>query len=371
MKQSGMNIEHVRQRNRSLILKFINNRGAASRKDIADATGLTAASVTQITTSLLSEGILRETGPDDAASGNPGRRRVMLEIDAGRFLTFAVNAEPDTTTVALCDLMGRVIRAPGSDPLLQRFPTDRAAEPERFLEAVGDRCEALARQLPGALRGRIECLSFAVTGIVDRVNGISRHAYGIWDREVDIRHVLGERTGLPVLVENNVDAFAIAEVFLGAGRKHDDLLVIKWGPGVGSSVIIDGDVYRGRHGKTAELGHVIVDPAGRRCVCGRRGCLETVVSAAALREAGDGGEKRRAIGQFARSIVNAGTILAPNRIVLFGSLSGDDALRNELIRACASVDPSYGEGRIVHTSLSDKESYIGPAALYTMDKLRR
>ncbi len=364
-----MNMERVRQRNRSLILRFINNKGAASRKEIALASGLTQASVTQITTALIAEGILKEAGRSDEKAGSPGRREVLLRIDAGKFLTFAVNTEPDKTTAAICDIMGNVVSVKGTGPLCVQFPTEKDTDPARFLDRVCRYCEELKEQLPKRSRGRIECFSFAVTGIVDRERGISRRAYGIWKEEVDVRAIIGEKLGLPVLTENNVDAFAIAELLLGTGRKHDDMLVIKWGPGVGSSVIIGGNVYRGRHGKTPELGHLIIDPGGRKCVCGRRGCLETIVSAKALDRAGSENEKHEAIDQFARSIVNAGTILEPCRIVLFGSLADKDELRNELISRCAFYDQEFGEKRILHTSLSGRECYIGPAAVYTMHRI--
>ena len=369
MNKTGMNMGRVRQQNRSLILKHINNKGPSSRKAISAASGLTQASVTQITTALIEEGILKEIGIVPEKPTGPGRREVLLDIDAGRFLTFAVNAEPDRTTIAVCDFMGNIVERSDKRRLIRQIDTDTEAEPEDFLERICGICEELAGELAEPARDRIECLAFAVTGFVDRENGISRHAYGIWDREVDIRKIAGERLGLRVLVENNVDAFATAELVFGSGRVHDDLLIIKWGPGVGSSVIIDGGVYHGRHGKTAELGHVIVKPRGKKCVCGRRGCLETLVSEKALREAADQDTLGKGIDQFARSIVNSSTILAPNRIVMFGKLAENEALRTMLIDACKAYDPAYDEKRILHTSLADRDDYIGPAAMFTMDKI--
>ena len=364
-----MNMERVRQENRSLILHYINNRGAASRKEIASFTGLTQASVTQITTALIAERILVEAGKSEEKHTSPGRREVLLRIDAGNFLTFAVNAEPDITTAVICDLTGNVICGTDGEPLLRQFFTAESRNPQPFTDRICGIFTELKSLVPADRARRIECISFAITGIVDRERCISRRAYGIWAEEVDIRKRIGVRIGLPVLLENNVDAFAIAELIYGTGRKHGELLVIKWGPGVGSSVIIDGQVYRGRHEKTAELGHMIVDPAGERCICGRRGCLETTVSAKALQNAGSDEIRHKAVYRFARCIVNAGTIIAPSRIVLYGSLADDKQLRDELIRDCAAFDPSFGENRILHSSLSDKSCYIGPAALYTMHKI--
>ena len=368
MNKAGMNMERVRLQNRSLILRYILNQGAASRKEIAAVSGLTQASVTQITTALIEEGFLKEVGTP-GGKGGPGRREILLSLNSGNFLTFAVNVEPDRTTVGLCDLTGNAVVGNDNTPLSTYFPTRNDIPPEQFLDSICSVCRQLEEQLPESKRSRIECFSFAITGIVDRENGVSRHAYGIWEEEVDVRSIIRKKMDLPVLIENNVDAYSIAILLHGIGKKHTEILVIKWGPGVGSSVIIDGQIYRGRHEKTAELGHMIMVPGGEKCVCGRRGCLETIVSARALASYSEQ-ERHKALNTFARSIVNAGTILAPGRIVLYGSLAEKEELRTELIRECASYDPSFGEKRILYTLLSDRGRYIGPASLYIMHRIQ-
>ena len=369
MQKTGMNMERVRQQNRALILNYINDHGPSSRKDIAYATGLTQASVTQITTALILEGILREGEVVKESERAVGRRKVLLHIDEEAFLVLAVNAEPDFTTVAVCDLMGSVINDESGNPLLHQFMTQKDLPPKEFLVHIADICRELKEQIPETVKGKVESISYATTGIVDRENGISKQAYGIWNEAVPVREILEAELNLPLILENNVDALAIAELYFGTGRIHHDLLVIKWGPGVGSSVIIEGQVYHGRHGKTAEMGHIIVDPKGKVCVCGRRGCLETVVSEKELKKLETTSDKLAAIEQFSRSIVNSATILAPGSIVLFGRIAQEERFRSALIRGCMIYDQAYDENRIVHTSLYEKEHYIGPAAVYTQHKL--
>ena len=230
----------------------------------------------------------------------------------------------------------------------------------------------------------IKCISIGVPGIVDKEQGTSVHAYGIWDESVDIRSLFAKELSLPVIIENNVNAFSTAEILFGAGRSYESLLVIKWGPGVGSAIVTEKKVYEGRHGKTAELGHFIVDKSGKKCSCGRTGCLETMLSYSALKEISEfdpddfgsayssssGSVKKafdEAIDLFARSIVNAGTIIAPNRIILSGSLFKDEVIRNVLIDCCKKYDSAYNEKRICYTALSSCESYIGPVAVYVSE----
>ena len=368
MNRTGMNMERVKRQNRSLILNYINSTGPVSRKDIAAATGLTAAAVTQISAALISEGVLTVKGTSTERSGEAGRRKVLLDIDPEVSLAYTVNIEPDITTVAVCGVKGFAVLSDDGEPIVKSIPTDKESSPAYYLGQIASYCHELSKSVPDRLRDRIECVSVGITGIVDLENGISKHAYGIWNEEVDVRAILKKCLGLPVLVENNVDAFSTGELLFGAGQDNIDFLTVKWGPGVGSTVIVDGDVFRGKHGKTAEFGHFIVDPNGELCSCGRRGCLETRLSVRALGPLLPPSKKTEkqideAIDLFARSIVNAGTITAPGRIVLFGRLAGDPVLRGKLIKACKAYDPSYDENRITYTSLSDRESFVGPAAV--------
>ena len=101
-------METVRRKNRATILQYINDHGPASRKDLADVIGLTPAAVTQICTELLREGILQETGQNVEQSG-AGRKKVLLDIDYRVAYVYAINIEPEYTTIALSDLKGEQI----------------------------------------------------------------------------------------------------------------------------------------------------------------------------------------------------------------------------------------------------------------------
>lgn len=369
---AGANMETVRRRNRAAILKYINDHGPVSRKDLAEEIGLTAAAVTQICTDIMNEGVLVETGINVERSG-AGRKKVLLDLNYDAFYVYAVNIEPQYTTIAISNLKG--VQA-----AIARVQTNRDIPAEDFLMQIADICRQLGMANQDEA-GRIAAVGVGVTGIVDKVSGVSKRAYGIWDEEADIAQILGRELVLPVYVENNVNAFAIAELLYGTGKEHDNLMVIKWGPGVGCSVIIDQEIYEGRHSKAAELGHFIVEKDGELCKCGRHGCLETKVSYQALCEIepfeensfgevyrkSEGTVKRqdfdKAIDIFARSIVNSATIMAPNRIILAGVLFEDRGVREALTEACAGYDESWGAGRVLYSALAEREAYIGPAAV--------
>ncbi len=372
MSDSGMNMALVGNRNRVTILNYINKKGSASRKEIADATGLTAAAVTQISQGLIKEGILNELGTMDGEGA--GRKRVLLEINYNCRYVVSVNIEQTHTIIALCNMKGNELA-------MDEIPTDVCVAPEKFLDMISEKIEEMLASLKPAILKKVAAISVSVPGIVDRENGIATHAYGIWNSPVNVCELMTKRLNMPCIITNNVDAFAEASSLYGVGRNYDNILVIKWGPGVGGTMLIDNKVYDGRHGKATEIGHFIVRKNGARCNCGRLGCLETVVSYNALNKivSFDEGEFTRAyqgadakekatldeaIDLFAASIVNIITVMAPDRVILCGFLFKEDAIRRKFLDAVASYDASLTERRILYTELSGSEGFIGPVAAY-------
>ncbi len=367
MRYTGYNAELVKQRNRKNILSLIYEKGPVSRIDISRQIGLTQAAVTLISAQLIKENILRETGTAEAPGA--GRKKILLDINPDFRHVLSVNIEPEKTWTALCDMKGNALKYAVCET--------EADSPEEYLKKTAVQC----RRLEEETGIRADGISVGITGIVNRQTGESLKAYGVFDRPADVRKILEAETGLPVSVENNINAFAEAEAMFGYGRTFDNLMIIKWGPGVGSALIIDGKLYEGRHQRAGELGHSIVEKNGRLCTCGRRGCLETKVSRRALNEivpfeseafAGvfeesEGRTRQRlqeAVDLFARAIVNAATVMAPNRIVLCGSLFSDERIRRRVIEACRAYDHGFSDERILYTELYEKQGFIGPAAVY-------
>lgn len=98
-------------------------------------------------------------------------------------------------------------------------------------------------------------------------------------QNVPLREIMKEKTGIPTTIENDANAAAWGEFWAGAGKDVNDLVMYTLGTGVGGGVIVDGKLLRGYFENGAELGHVIVNPGGRLCSCGQRGCVEAYSSA--------------------------------------------------------------------------------------------
>ncbi len=200
---------------------------------------------------------------------------------------------------------------------------------------------------------------------------------------------LQERLGVPVIVENDANLGAVAEVRWGAGRGSRSTIYLKMATGVGGALVLDGDLLRGVSGTAGEMGHVSLDPAGPLCRCGNRGCLELTAGGSALLQAigtaaphytdlramvagaQDGDQACRrliadagtSVGQVLGGLVN---VLNPDRIVVGGELgTAGDLLVDPLRRALAqSAIPAAAEQlTVVSGSLGGRAEVLGALAV--------
>lgn len=128
----------------------------------------------------------------------------------------------------------------------------------------------------------VRSIGLVVPGVVDTAAGIGRISYALGWRDAPIRSVVADACSLPVVLGHDVGAGAVAEAAHGAARGHTDWLFVALGTGLGSALMLDGRPYRGSLGWGGELAHVVADPRGPECPCGKRGCLEVLASASGL-----------------------------------------------------------------------------------------
>lgn len=402
MAQTGINLENVKIRNRSAILSLLNSQGAMSRKDIAKQVGLTPAAVTLLCTEMIEEGILLEKG-EVQGERRAGRKKVLVDINYECKCVVAVSIEAAHTWITISNIRGKEMAH-------KKINTDTQIQPEQFLNEIAKESKALLWENQRR-QEEILGMGICIPGIVDRSRGISLHAYGIWKEKVPVQKIMEELMACPVIVENNVKAFAEGELTYGIGKTGNNLLFVKWGPGVGSAIVIDNQIYEGKEHRAAEIGHYIIEPNGLLCRCGRKGCLETRVSTKAIVDKiksvfseeetpylyqvleGDsskitedvfsqwietGTEQQelthdpklqeilcKSIERMARAIVNVMTILAPDHTVLYGTMLENEVIRKIFMSYCQRYDAGYTEEYIKKSDLSDKISYIGATAIVT------
>jgi predicted NBD/HSP70 family sugar kinase len=136
------------------------------------------------------------------------------------------------------------------------------------------------------LRGSIVGLGVSISGHVDGNAGAVRLSPSLsWQKNVPLAHLLEQATGLSVVVENDAKALALAEQIFGRGATYRSFALVKVGNGIGCGLVINNELWRGATGIAGELGHVPWQTNGRPCICGLRGCLQTVASADAIVQA--------------------------------------------------------------------------------------
>jgi len=255
-----------------LVLRLIWHEKRTTRAEIARTTDLSRSTVSEIVDGLLKTELVVEVG---AGRSSGGRRPIVLEFQDQARVILGVDLGATHVSVALTDLRGRVLVWKE-----QKHPV--RADPEGTRHVVFKLCdECLAEWGGGA--DRLMRVGLAVPSPVDPVNPkwLSEVVIPAWRGESGLEK-LEERYGVPVSIDNDANLGALAEHWWGAGRGVDDLIYIKMSHGIGAGYILNSEIYRGAGGVAGEFGHLPIDPAGEKCVCGLRGCLATFVSAPAL-----------------------------------------------------------------------------------------
>lgn len=162
-----------------------------------------------------------------------------------------------------------------------RGQTPRSSDSTAIVVAISKMADELRQTLSGELRASV--FAAAVPGVIDSANGLIVHSPNLPELDgADFSSKLSELLGLPVVLENDANAAAIGENWLGASRGLGNSICITLGTGVGGGIILDGSIFRGADGNAGEVGHICVVPDGPPCGCGGRGCLEQYSSASAI-----------------------------------------------------------------------------------------
>lgn len=183
-------------------------------------------------------------------------------------LTIGVDVGGTKIAAGVVDERGAIIE-------MVKRPTP-AANASATVETISE----LIRELLS--RHDVEAVGLGVAAFVEESRSAVLFAPNLSWRHESVARLVEERTGRPVVVENDANAAAWAEYTLGAGRGHEHMVLITVGTGIGAGFVLEGVLYRGRWGLAAEPGHYRVVPDGRLCGCGNRGCWEQYASGSAL-----------------------------------------------------------------------------------------
>jgi glucokinase len=199
-------------------------------------------------------------------------------------------------------VLGVALRADDPAVVLGEARTPTPDSETGLLDAMAD----VVRQLDVQVgRPGITAVGVGIAGLIDRTGRLRVSPNLPGRRDVDIGVELHRRLGLPIRVDNDATCAAWGEYLAGAARGADDAVLVTLGTGIGAGLIADGELVRGAHGFGGEAGHMVVDPRGPRCPCGRRGCWERFASGTGL---GWLGREAAEAGQFPRGVELAGGV---------------------------------------------------------------
>ncbi|MEV4333564.1 ROK family protein [Streptomyces sp. NPDC049597] len=247
--------------------RFYADGGARTRQELAAATGLSFATVANLTAELIDAGVLVESGRLESGGGRP---RALLAVNAERGALIGVDVAETSVRTELFDLTLRQLHV-----MERPLPADGVA-PDVVVAAIEAGVDAVLAAT-GTPRERVLGAGVSVPGLVEREGGVSTYSpYWSW-RDVPMRSLLAERLDVPLHLDNPLKASTLAEMWFGGGREVDDLVVVTLRAGVGAGFAIGGTLYRGATNSAGEWGHTCLVLDGRPCRCGSRGCVEAYV----------------------------------------------------------------------------------------------
>lgn len=250
------------------MLRAIYDRAAVSRAEVARVTGLTRTSVSDLVSELLTESLVEEVGRGPSTGG---KAPILLRMRAdGRHL-IGLDLGESAFSGAVVDLRGNIVRSL-SLPLHGRDGNEAVEHVYALIDGL----------VGGNGRSPLLGIGIGAPGLVDSRTGTVRWAVNLAWENLPLGPMIEERFGVPVVVANDSQAAAVAELTFGLESRPGNLVVVRVGRGIGAGIILNGQLFGGDGSGAGEIGHTIFGDGRERCRCGRIGCLETIASMRAM-----------------------------------------------------------------------------------------
>ena len=267
--QTTWNQQLVKKENKSVVFNLIMNHSPISRADIAQKCGLNKGTVSSLVAELLEEQLIYESGPGESSGG---RRPVMLLFNQGAGYSVGIDLGVNYILGVLTDLHGNIVITKNEKYINVSF--------EDTLNRVKSVISSLIDAVPPSPYG-IVGIGIGAPGVVNKEGDILLAPNLGW-KNVSLTAELENMFNVPVIVENEANAGAYGEKKFGIGQPFDDLIYVSAGIGIGTGIIINGELYKGINGYSGEFGHMTIDKNGMQCRCGNKGCWELYASEQSL-----------------------------------------------------------------------------------------
>ncbi|WP_045235154.1 ROK family transcriptional regulator [Deinococcus pimensis] len=267
VKADASTVRHV---NRHVLLNLLRRERTLSRAQLRELSGLSSAAVTGVVAELIESGLVVETSIGPSSGGRPP---VILEVNYKGRAAIGLKLTEDHVGAVLTDA-GANIEHALRFPLSDHAPHSVVDVVERAVQALLDATHRPAGQLIG--------VGVGLPGVIDSDRGVCVHSPFMRWNDVPLVGLLEARLGMPVVIDNDVNALAAAERLFGERQDAGHIFLATVGRGIGAGLVLGGRPYRGATGGAGEFGHTLSEHDGRACECGRRGCLEAYASETAL-----------------------------------------------------------------------------------------
>ncbi|HEY5583664.1 MAG TPA: ROK family protein [Ruminiclostridium sp.] len=272
------NTQYLRDSNRAEILRYLATKGTASRIGLSNQLRLTKMAISTIVAELLEENLLEECGPingslNQTASGYSGRKAIALAIPNYRINAIGIFILRYQIKGIAIDIKGNIIYSTKID-----LPID--TNNENFIEL---NITLIQEILNATSSTKFTGIGIASIGPLDIYKQKILNPPNFRDiHEVCIGDIIREHFGLPVFLDNDMNAGALAEHLYGIAKNMRDIVYLGLGSGVGAGIIVNGRMLHGSGGYAGEIGHMSIQSDGLKCSCGRNGCLELYTNTISL-----------------------------------------------------------------------------------------
>ena len=256
------------------VLRLIWREYQISRAEISRQLDLSRSTVTEIIKELLPTGLVAEVGNGESSGG---RKPILLEFQDDAKVILGIDIGATHVSVAMTNLRGKLL-------LWKEKEYPVREDPDGTHKLIDELCNECLSSLKHGSEMLLS-IGVSVPSPVDPIHPeyLSETIIPAWHGQSGLER-LRKKYDVPVYLDNDANLGALAEHWWGAGKDVNDIIYIKISNGIGAGYILGGKLYRGSKGIAGEMSHMPIDPNGRLCGCGLRGCLATVISAWALKE---------------------------------------------------------------------------------------
>ena len=321
--------QYIKEQNINRIFHIIRNTKAISRVEIAKKMKLSQTSVGRSVVELMEAGYVME---GENVGSSVGRQRILLHVIPQRILTIGIYLQPDRIDAGLVDVAGNI--------LIQKSNEITETSPVCVVENIKIVIDAILNQISDDMLKNLVGIGVSVPGTVNYKTGIVLQAPSFHWRSLNLGSLLKASYPYQIIVDNDVKSFAKAQRFLNTVDDPNYFLVIHLGNEIALAEMANGKLSRGDNNIAGEIGHIMIDPNGILCDCGRRGCLQTRIGKRsiekelgipfkeAVRRYNENDEQcfqvlNRVVNEVAMWVANFVNIFDPKEIILTGSMLDD------------------------------------------------